>query len=251
MSLKRPQRRYPAIPPPGNDIASLQASINALKEAVETLVRLRGDESDSAVAVRDLQNLPPDIGFTPTKLSDWGASPPRTVQAALDALITGSGGTTPAPSSGLQVHAWGQLGAGAATATTITNGSGLMRYWGGAFDWNVSDYTTGGQASIGLVWLREVQLLAPLPANEAKVQILVRSTNLDIANHFATFLGGRLYVFSWVGIAKTATIDNRHYHPNNLNPPTSDISGLGTITINYHQPQPANNPIHVTVLTIP
>lgn len=195
MSLSRPLRRYPAIPPPGQDISSLQASINALKETVEILVRLRGDESDSAVAVRDLKNLPPDIGFTPTKLSDWGTNPPRTVQAALDSLIL-NGGAAVQPTSGLQLHAWGTVGAGTSTWTNMTNGSGLLRYQGAAVNWSVSNPTTGGQSSIGLVWLREIQMTVT-PPDQNKVRLIVHNDNLDVAHHFFTTSGNRIYVFSY------------------------------------------------------
>ena len=43
-----------AIPEPGNDLESLRATVEALREVVETLSRQRGNVGDSAVTVDDL-----------------------------------------------------------------------------------------------------------------------------------------------------------------------------------------------------
>ena len=71
--LRRPKRRrQEAIPEPYQDVASLRASVMAIKELVEMLAGQRGRAADAAVTWQDLLNLqlvrqadiPTDIGTT-------------------------------------------------------------------------------------------------------------------------------------------------------------------------------------------
>ena len=48
---------YRGVPEPTNNVDSLMATCLALKEAIETMARQSGNVANSAVFVRDLENL--------------------------------------------------------------------------------------------------------------------------------------------------------------------------------------------------